>query len=101
MSSRRSSAERGNTGQPVTRSVTLLDALSPARSRRCSAQAYPCRQCHEPLCFGPVIIDWRYGKEEPAPSQADLLDQNRVPGIGEHDYVPGIDVTGQDYGLHR
>lgn len=34
-------------------------------------------------------------------SQADLLDENRVPGIGQHDHVAGGDVTSQDYGLHR
>ena len=32
-------------------------------------------------------------------SQADLLDENRVPGIGQHDHITGGDVTSQDYGL--
>ena len=36
----------------------------------------------EPLCSGAVLIDWHYRKDEPALSQADLLDENRVPGIG-------------------
>jgi hypothetical protein len=77
-----------------------LEALAPARSRRRLAQAYPCRQRHEPLCLGPVIIDWRYRKDEPALSQADLLDENRVPGIWQYDHVSILDVTSQDYGLH-
>ena len=47
------------------------------------------------------MIDWHHGKDEPALSQADLLDENRVPGIGQHDHVASGDVTGQDYGLHR
>jgi hypothetical protein len=40
-------------------------------------------------------------RNEPALSQAHLLDENRVTGIEQHDHVSGIDVTSQDYGLHR
>jgi hypothetical protein len=65
------------------------------------AQAYSCRQRHEPLCFRFVIIDRRYRQDEPALSQADLLDQNRVPGIWQYYHVSSVDVTGQDYGFHR
>jgi hypothetical protein len=77
-----------------------LEALKPARSRRCFAQAYSCRQRHEPLCFRLVIIDWRYRQDEPALSQADLLDQNRAARMWQDDHVSGVDVTSQDYGLH-
>ena len=77
-----------------------MDALASASSRRRFAQANPGRQFHQPLS-GPVIIDWHHGKDEPALSQADLLDENRVPGIGQHDYVASGDVTSQDYGLYR
>ncbi len=36
----------------------------------------------EPLGSGAVLIDWHYRKDEPALSQADLPDENCVPGIG-------------------
>jgi hypothetical protein len=29
-----------------------------------------------------------------------LLDQNRVPGTGQHDHVSGSDVTSHDDGIH-
>ncbi len=38
------------------------------------------------------------GKDDPGLPQADLLDENRIPGIWQHDQVSG---TSQDYGLDR
>ena len=37
-----------------------MDARASASSPRRFAQAYPGRQCHQPLCSGPVIIDWHH-----------------------------------------
>lgn len=53
-------------------------------------QAYACCQGHEPLCFGPVITRRHYCQDEPASSEADLLDQNRVPGIRQHDHDAAV-----------
>jgi hypothetical protein len=34
------------------------------------------------VCAGVVIIGWHHRQDESALPQPDLLDQNRVPGIG-------------------
>src|SRR6516162_5967713 len=64
------------------------------------AQAYLRRQRHQALGFWPVIPDWRDGEDEPALAEADLLDQDRVAGVGQHDDITRIDVTSQDHIIH-
>jgi hypothetical protein len=63
-------------------------------------QAYLGRQGHQAFGLGPVIADRRDGEDEPAPPEADLLDQNRVAGIGHDDDITGIDVASQDHVIH-
>ena len=46
-------------------------------------------------------MDWHDRQDEPAFSQADLLDQDFILRIGQHDRVPGVDVTSQDRGFRK
>jgi hypothetical protein len=77
-------------------SMPGLQSHAPAES----VQAYLGRQGHQALGPGPVIAGWRDGEDESALPEADLLDQNRVAGIGQHDDITGLDVTNQDHVIH-
>ena len=77
------------------------EARQPLGKPRRLAQAYACRQGHEPPRLGPVTTGGHHRHDEPASSEADLLDQDRVPGTGQHYHVSGSDVTSHDDGLHR
>jgi hypothetical protein len=46
-------------------------------------------------------MDWHDRQNEPASSRPDLLDQDFIPRIGQHDHIPGVDVASQDQGFHK
>ena len=65
------------------------------------AQAGRGGQRDTPFGLGPVVIDGRHGKDEPALAEADRLDQDRAAGPGQDNHVTGIDITSKDHILHR
>ena len=64
-------------------------------------QADFCGQLHRPILLGRISAGRSHGEDEPSLAEAHPADQDWLIGIGQHDHVADVDVTGQDHILHK